>query len=93
MIELACGDFQDVLTNENFIPISAIALGSVVGVVGIIGGTVGGIVRARTREQTRREIAAYVAEGSIDPDKAVEILNAGLSRHDIRRARDHFGRA
>lgn len=34
---------------------------------------------ARDREESRREIAAYVAEGSIDADDAERILNAGGS--------------
>lgn len=35
------------------------------------------IARTRAREQTRREIAAYVAEGSITPDDAAKLLEAG----------------
>ncbi|PHQ82871.1 MAG: hypothetical protein COB69_00470 [Phycisphaera sp.] len=35
------------------------------------------IVTVRAREQTKREIAAYVAEGTIAPDDAVRILTAG----------------
>ena len=31
----------------------------------------------RAAEQTKREIAAYVAEGSITPDEAAKIINAG----------------
>jgi hypothetical protein len=32
---------------------------------------------AREREQTKRELAAYVAEGTIKPEDATAILNAG----------------
>jgi hypothetical protein len=35
------------------------------------------IKHTREREQTKREIAAYVAEGTIRPDDAAKILNAG----------------
>ncbi|MDX9911984.1 MAG: hypothetical protein RBS39_09145 [Phycisphaerales bacterium] len=35
------------------------------------------IVHTRQRERTRREIAAYVAEGSISPDDASKLLAAG----------------
>ena len=35
------------------------------------------IVRTRHRERTRREIAAYVAEGSITPDDGARLLAAG----------------
>jgi hypothetical protein len=34
------------------------------------------MVKTREREQSRRELAAYVAEGSLDPDKAIEMLKA-----------------
>ena len=34
-------------------------------------------LRTRDRERTKREIAAYVAEGSIDADKAVAMMKAG----------------
>ncbi len=33
--------------------------------------------QTRETEQTKREIAAYVAEGSITPDDAVKLLQAG----------------
>ena len=51
--------------------------GGIVGVVAIVAGTVVSIASRRSREQTKREIAAYVAEGTIDPDKAVAMLKAG----------------
>ena len=51
-------------------------VGGVVGVVGIVAGTVGGVASRKAREETKREIAAYVAEGTIDPDKAIEMLKA-----------------
>ena len=33
--------------------------------------------KAKAREESRREIAAYVAEGTISPDDAVRLINAG----------------
>jgi len=81
---LGCDDaFADLMTSGEFIPILAIALGCLTGMVGIIGGTICSVVRSRAREQTKREIAAYVAEGTIDPDKAVDMLNAGRTKWDI----------
>ncbi len=32
------------------------------------------------RERTRRELGAFVAEGSLDPDEAVAMLDAGWSK-------------
>ncbi len=78
---LACGGaFGELLENDALIPVLAIALGCGVGVVGIVGGTLGGIMKTRAKEMTKRELAAYVAEGTLDPDKAVMLLNAGTPR-------------
>ena len=54
--------------------------GLFIALVGIVGCTVRGIVRTRAREATKREVAAYVAEGSMKPEDAERILNAGGSR-------------
>lgn len=77
---LACGDFADFASGNNFIALVAITLGCTVGMLGVIGGTISGIVKTRAKELTKRELAAYVAEGSLDPDKAVEMLNAGMKK-------------
>jgi hypothetical protein len=52
-------------------------IGGAIAIVAIVLGSVTNITVNRSREKTKREIAAYVAEGSIDPDKAVEMLKAG----------------
>jgi hypothetical protein len=81
---LACDEaLNNWLQSGEFIPLVAITLGCLAGMLGIIGGTVCSVVRSRAREQTKREIAAYVAEGTIDPDKAVAMLNAGRTKWDI----------
>jgi ribosomal protein S20 len=43
--------------------------------------TIGEVSAKRATETTKREIAAYVAEGSITPEDAARIINAG-SRSD-----------
>jgi outer membrane murein-binding lipoprotein Lpp len=63
-------------------PTVIFTIGGVVGIVGIVGGCVTSIVVNRAREKTKREIAAYVAEGSIDPDKAVEMFKAASPKDD-----------
>jgi len=63
-------------------PAPVVALGTIIAVVAIISGCVTRIVRSQGRERTRREIAAYVAEGTIDPDKAIEMLKAGEKNPD-----------
>ena len=59
------------------IPLVAITLGCATGMIAIIGTVIARTSASRQREQTRREIAAYVAEGTITPDDAVAMLNAG----------------
>ena len=54
----------------------AVAAG-VFGIVSVVVVGVGATVRAKHREQTKREVAAYVAEGSITPQDAQAILSAG----------------
>jgi hypothetical protein len=58
-------------------PAPVIALVTMVAVVAIISGCARRIVMSQARERTRRELAAYVAEGTLDPDKAIEMLKAG----------------
>jgi hypothetical protein len=41
--------------------------------------SVRGVMETRAREATRREIAAYVAEGSIAPDDAAKLLSSQQS--------------
>ncbi len=78
---LACGgEFGELVRSGNFIPFLAITLGSGIGIVAILGGTIGSILKTRSKEMTKRELAAYVAEGTLDPDKAVMMLNAGMTK-------------
>ena len=58
---------------------SLLELVMIIAIIAIVFGAATKIIVGRSREQTKREIAAYVAEGSIDPDKAVAMLNAGES--------------
>ncbi len=83
MYTLASYELVQIMENENFVAIVAISLGCVVGIVGVIGGTISSVTRSKAREQTKRELAAYVAEGTIDPDKAVAILNAGMPKWEM----------
>jgi hypothetical protein len=58
-------------------PVPVFVIGGAIAIVAIISTTISKVTVSRAREQTRREIAAYVAEGTIDADKAVEMLKAG----------------
>ena len=59
------------------IPIIAIVFGCAVAMVAIVAGALRSIFVTRARESSRCELAAYVAEGSMDPQTAISLLNAG----------------
>ncbi len=50
--------------------------GGTIAIVAIVFGTVTSMVKAMARERTRREIAAYIAEGSMTPEQGERILRA-----------------
>lgn len=62
---------------NDLIPLVAVAGAFTVAIFGIVFGTIKQTVRTKHREESRREIAAYVAEGSMTPDDAQKILEAG----------------
>jgi hypothetical protein len=49
----------------------------VIAIVAIVFGTVSSMVRASARERTRREIAAFIAEGSMTPEQGERLMAAG----------------
>jgi hypothetical protein len=51
--------------------------GGVIAVTAILMGSLTSIVRVRSRERTRREIAAYIAEGSMTPEQGERLMKAG----------------
>ncbi len=67
------------LSGDDVTKIVLIALGVSLMVILVVVKAVQRVSIARAREQSRREIAAYVAEGSISPDDAVKMMNAGGS--------------
>ena len=71
------------------IPDEAVALlavggAFVVAIIWIVAATADSMMKTRAREASRREIAAYVAEGSMTPEEGARLLEAGRkpkSRH------------
>ena len=63
-------------------PVALFLIGGAIAIVAIVLGTASKVAVSRSRERTKREIAAYVAEGSIDPDKGVEMMKAGDKKDD-----------
>ena len=59
------------------IPVIVITGGLILGFVGMICKTIRKSAEVKHREESRREIAAYVAEGSMSPDDAYKLLSAG----------------
>ncbi|MEE9130910.1 MAG: hypothetical protein V3T84_12900 [Phycisphaerales bacterium] len=71
---------HDVISSPFSIPLAAIICGCGVWMVCSISCAVSKVLVARGQERTRRELAAYVAEGTLHPDQAVAMLNAGRSK-------------
>lgn len=65
------------ISSQYLVPIIAIGGSFAVAIVGILAWMIHATARSKQRETTRREVAAYVAEGSMTPDDAERILNAG----------------
>jgi hypothetical protein len=59
------------------IPIVAIAGGILAGIISTLSKDARKRDQTRQREQSRREIAAYVAEGSMTPEEGERLLRAG----------------
>ena len=70
------------ISGGDMIPLVAITGGLLVGVIAIVAGTINSISSRKQREESRREIAAYVAEGSMTPEDAERILKAGVSEDE-----------
>ncbi|RMH23547.1 MAG: hypothetical protein D6693_11325 [Planctomycetota bacterium] len=68
---------DDVIRSEPWllIPLIAIVGGFSVAIISTIVCTIGKIAKTRAYEQSRREIAAYIAEGSMSPEEGERILD------------------
>ena len=71
---------HDLVRSPFSIPLAAIICGVCGWVIVSIISAISNVFVARGQERTRRELAAYVAEGSIQPDQAIAMLNAGKSK-------------
>jgi hypothetical protein len=66
---------QSLLESERFMPI--VIGGGIVSIVAIR--SVAGVIKSVAKERTRREIAAFIAEGSISPEQGERLMKAGGS--------------
>lgn len=65
-----------------FIPMIIFGTGTIIAVVAIVFSAVRKMVISSNVEKSRREIAAYIAEGSMTPDDGERLLNAGPGRRN-----------
>lgn len=63
--------------DDEIIPVLAITGGLVIAILSIICGTIRSISRNKAIEETKRELAAYVAEGSMKAEEAERLVKAG----------------
>jgi hypothetical protein len=61
----------------DILPIIAVAGGLAFAFFISIAGMIQSYARTRQREQTKREVAAYIAEGSMTPEEGERIIRAG----------------
>ena len=52
-------------------------VGGAIAIVAIVLSAIGGMVKSIARERSRREIAAYIAEGSMTPEQGERLMKAG----------------
>lgn len=53
-----------------------------VGIVAIVAGVVRSVMVNGAKERSRREIAAYIAEGSMSPEQGEKLMAAGNPKDD-----------
>lgn len=62
---------------EIIIVLLAVSGGLIIAVISIVTGAIASVARTAQRERSRRELAAYIAEGSMSPDIAERMMEAG----------------
>jgi len=67
-------------SEDILIPFIIFTVGGLIAIIAIIFSTIKKTAVTKQREQTRRELAAYVAEGSMTPDDAERLLRAEPNR-------------
>lgn len=82
----ATDSLTTLIDSENFIPLVVIGGGLIVAMIYIVFSNVTALFQTRAREETKRELAAYVAEGSMSPDKAIALLTAGEDTDEVAKS-------
>jgi hypothetical protein len=68
-----------ILAADEAVPIVVVGGGLLVAIVAIVTNGIRRTYQTKDREQSRREIAAYVAEGSITAEEGERLIKAGRS--------------
>jgi hypothetical protein len=78
MCEAAMDELINNLTGseDTLIPLAIFTIGGAIAIIAIVFGAIKRIAISGNREKSRREIAAYVAEGSMTPDDGERLLKA-----------------
>ncbi len=71
-----------VLAAADSVGLAAVIIGPCIAIVAIVMGTIKKIELTKAREQSRREIAAYIAEGSMTPEDGRRLMAAGRAAGD-----------
>ena len=67
-------------TSDDLKSVLAIAGAFSVALVAIVGGITRRVLATRAKEATKRELAAYIAEGSMRPEDAERILRSDMKK-------------
>ena len=51
-------------------------VGGTIAIIAIVFGAISSMIKSVAREKTRREIAAYIAEGSMTPEQGEKLMRA-----------------
>ncbi|TVQ30534.1 MAG: hypothetical protein EA376_12895 [Phycisphaeraceae bacterium] len=73
---LATVSTDDIPEGAMIVTLVTLTVGGLIAIFAIVFGTIFYGNREKERERTRREVAAYVAEGSISPEDAERLLKA-----------------
>ena len=65
------------LHHDDVVPVIAISVGGGIAAIAVTLGILHNIVLGSQKENSRREIAAYIAEGSMTPEEGERLLKAG----------------
>ena len=58
-------------------------IGGLIAIVAIVVGMMTSMIKAMAKERSRREIAAYIAEGSMTPEQGERLMAAGEPRKSV----------